>query len=68
MDTRDLQASLGRAEAQMQVSQRAVEESRALLEQQKTQVELARSSSIARPLLLSKETQHRNCWINAGNR
>lgn len=42
MDTRDLQASLGRAEAQMQVSQRAVEESRALLEQQKTQVELAR--------------------------
>lgn len=42
MDTRDLQASLGRAEAQMQLSQRAVEESRALLEQQKTQVEFAR--------------------------
>lgn len=42
MDTRDLEASLARAEAQMRLSQRAVEESRALLEQQKTQVELAR--------------------------
>ena len=42
MDTRDLEASLARAEAQMQSSQRAVEESRALLEQQKAQVELAR--------------------------
>jgi HlyD family secretion protein len=42
MDTRDLEASLHRAEAQMQLSQRAVEESRALQEQQKAQVELAR--------------------------
>ena len=42
MDTRDLEASLRRAEAQMQLSQRALDESRALLAQQETQVEFAR--------------------------
>jgi HlyD family secretion protein len=41
MDTRDLQASLKRAEAQMLQAQRAVDEARATQEQQRTQVELA---------------------------
>jgi HlyD family secretion protein len=42
MDTKDLEASLKRAEAQVQLSQRAIEESRALLVQQETQVALAK--------------------------
>lgn len=41
MDTKDLEASLKQAQAQEQQAQRAIDEARALQEQQKTQVELA---------------------------
>ena len=42
MDTRDLEASLMRAEAQLQQAQKAVEEARATQEQQRSQVALAK--------------------------
>ena len=42
MDTRDLEASLMRAEAQLQQAQKAVEEARATQDQQRSQVALAR--------------------------
>lgn len=42
MDTQDLAASLKKAEAQVQLSQRAIEETRALVVQQETQVALAK--------------------------
>ena len=42
MDTRDLEASLMRAEAQLQQAQKAVEEARAAQEQQRSQVALAK--------------------------
>ncbi len=41
MDTRDLEASLRKAEAQVKGAQRSVDEARANIEQQKTQVTLA---------------------------
>lgn len=42
MDTRDLEASLMRAEAQLQQAQKAVDEARATQEQQRSQVALAK--------------------------
>jgi HlyD family secretion protein len=42
MDTRDLEASLGRAEAQVRQSQQMIGEARAMEEQQRTQVTFAR--------------------------
>src|SRR5207342_2309263 len=41
MDTRDLEASLKQAQAQEQQAQRAIDEARAMQEQQQTQVALA---------------------------
>ena len=42
MDTRDLEASLAKSEAQVEQAHRALEEARANVEQQHTQVTLAK--------------------------
>jgi HlyD family secretion protein len=42
MDTRDLEASLGKAEAQVKLAEQSLEEARANVAQQKTQVEFAK--------------------------
>lgn len=54
MDTRDLEATLKRSDAQVQQAQRAVDEARSNLDQQKTEVTLARQQLDRTSTLLSQ--------------
>jgi HlyD family secretion protein len=54
MDTRDLEASLGKAEAQVQQAQRALDQARADLAQQQSQVKLAQQEMDRARILFQK--------------
>ncbi len=54
MDTKDLEASLGKAEAQMLQAHKALDEARANVEQQKTQVKLAKQELDRTSFLVKK--------------
>ena len=67
MDTRDLEASLKKSQAQVRQAQRAVEEADANVTQQESQVLLASSSTTAPPIWWKRDSRPRKSWTSDSN-
>ena len=68
MDTRDLEASLKKSKAQVELSNRAIDEAKANVAQLESQGNfLPNRNSIAPPLSLRRAFKPKRCWTSAGN-